>query len=43
MADSFGAAREEILLALLGSGGAAVYGLAVLAATKLLGLRLARF
>jgi putative peptidoglycan lipid II flippase len=43
MSETFGAAREEILLALLGSGGAAVYGLAVLAATKLLGLRLARF
>ena len=43
MSETFGAAREEISLALLGSGAAAVYGLALLAATKLLGLRLARF
>jgi putative peptidoglycan lipid II flippase len=34
--------REEVLLALLGIGGAAVYGLAMLATLKLLGVRLAR-
>jgi putative peptidoglycan lipid II flippase len=43
ISETFGAAREEILLALLGSGGATIYGLGLLAATKLLGLRLARF
>jgi hypothetical protein len=32
-----------VLLALLGIGGALVYGLTMLAALKLLGLRLARF
>jgi putative peptidoglycan lipid II flippase len=34
--------REEMLLALLALGGAAVYGLAMLAGLKLLGVRLAR-
>src|SRR5918993_2311435 len=37
------AGRDEALLAFLGIGGAAVYGLAMLAALKLLGLRLTRF
>ncbi len=36
-------AREETLLAMLAVGGAAIYGLAILAVLKLLGLRLARF
>jgi putative peptidoglycan lipid II flippase len=35
-------AREETLLALLGLGGGAVYGLAMIAGLKLLGVRLAR-
>jgi putative peptidoglycan lipid II flippase len=35
--------RDEALLAALGVGGAAIYGLAMLAALKLLGLRLTRF
>jgi putative peptidoglycan lipid II flippase len=37
------AGRDEALLVLLGAGGAAIYGLAMLAALKLLGLRLTRF
>jgi putative peptidoglycan lipid II flippase len=36
------AGREEALLALLGLGGAAVYGLAMIVGLKLLGVRLAR-
>jgi putative peptidoglycan lipid II flippase len=39
---SFAVAREEMLLAGLALGGGAVYGLATLAALKLLGVRLAR-
>src|SRR5215217_352952 len=37
------AGRDEALLGALGVGGAAIYGLAMLAALKLLGLRLTRF
>jgi putative peptidoglycan lipid II flippase len=38
----FAVGHEEMLLALLGLGGAAVYGLAMMAGLKLLGVRLAR-
>jgi putative peptidoglycan lipid II flippase len=37
------AGREEALLALLGLGGAAIYGAAAAVGFKLLGLRLGRF
>ena len=42
MVASLAAGREEVLLALLGLGGALVYGIAMIACLKLLGLRLAR-
>ena len=43
MVTSLALGREEALLALLGLGGAVVYGLTVIVGLKLLGVRLARF